>query len=87
MQFLLQLEIIVLQMISLLGKHPLLLTIRGNVLSYLIKLLKKVLILFNTFAELPEAYKAFAPTVDVLPLIPLFFFLLVFVWQAAVGFK
>jgi len=32
-----------------------------------------VLILFNTFAELPEAYKAFAPTVDVLPLIPLFF--------------
>ena len=33
-----------------------------------------MLILFNTFAELPEAYKAFAPTVDVLPLIPLFFF-------------
>jgi len=33
MQFLMQLEIIVLQMISLLGKHPLLLTIRGNVLS------------------------------------------------------
>ena len=30
-----------------------------------------MLILFNTFAELPEAYKAFAPTVDVLPLIPL----------------
>jgi len=46
-----------------------------------------VLILFNTFAELPEAYKAFAPTVDVLPLIPLFFFLYVFVWHAAVGFK
>jgi len=46
-----------------------------------------VLILLNTFAELPEAYKAFAPTVDVLPLIPLFFFLLVFVWLAAVGFK
>ena len=44
-----------------------------------------MLILLNTFAELPEAYKAFAPTVDVLPLIPLFFFLLVFVWQAAVG--
>jgi len=46
-----------------------------------------VLIFLNTFAELPEAYKAFAPTVDVLPLIPLFFFLLVFVWQAAAGFK
>ena len=87
MQFLLQLEIIVLQMISLHGKHPLLLTIHGNVLRELIKFFKKVLTLLNTFAELPEAYKAFAPTVDVLPLIPLFFFLLVFVWQAAVGFK
>jgi len=46
-----------------------------------------VLILLNSFAELPEAYNAFAPTVVVLPLFPLFFFLLVFVWQAAVGFK
>ena len=44
-------------------------------------------ITFNLFAELPAAYQAFAPTVDVLPLIPLFFFLLVFVWQAAVGFR
>ena len=85
MPFLMQLKIIVLQLISLLGKHPPLLIIRGNVL--LLLNLIKVLILFNTFAELPEAYKAFAPTVDVLPLIPLFFFLLVFVWQAAVGFK
>jgi len=42
---------------------------------------------FDLLAELPEAYRAFAPTVDVLPLIPLFFFLLVFVWQAAVGFR
>ena len=41
----------------------------------------------NLLAELPEAYRAFAPTVDVLPLIPIFFFLLVFVWQAAVGFR
>ena len=41
----------------------------------------------DLLAELPEAYRAFAPTVDVLPLIPLFFFLLVFVWQAAVGFR
>ena len=79
------LMIIVLQLISLHGKDPPLLTIHGNVLTYY--LIKKVLILFNSFAELPEAYKAFAPTVDVLPLIPLFFFLLVFVWQAAVGFK
>lgn len=38
-------------------------------------------------AELPEAYSIFSPLIDVLPLIPLFFLLLAFVWQAAVGFK
>ncbi|MDJ0636351.1 MAG: photosystem II reaction center protein K [Xenococcaceae cyanobacterium MO_188.B29] len=38
-------------------------------------------------ADLPEAYAIFNPLVDVLPLIPLFFLLLAFVWQAAVGFK
>ncbi len=38
-------------------------------------------------AKLPEAYSIFSPLVDVLPLIPIFFFLLAFVWQAAVGFK
>jgi photosystem II PsbK protein len=42
---------------------------------------------FDLMGQLPEAYQAYAPTVDVLPLIPLFFFLLVFVWQAAVGFR
>ena len=42
---------------------------------------------FDLLAQLPEAYRALAPTVDILPLIPLFFFLLVFVWQAAVGFR
>ncbi|AFZ51187.1 photosystem II reaction center protein K [Dactylococcopsis salina] len=39
------------------------------------------------FAKLPEAYSIFDPLVDVLPLIPVFFLLLAFVWQAAVGFK
>ncbi|MEM8639063.1 MAG: photosystem II reaction center protein K [Cyanobacteria bacterium P01_G01_bin.54] len=38
-------------------------------------------------AELPEAYQIFKPLVDVLPLIPLFFLALAFVWQASVGFK
>jgi photosystem II PsbK protein len=38
-------------------------------------------------AKLPEAYSIFDPLVDVLPLIPLFFFLLAFVWQASVGFR
>ena len=38
-------------------------------------------------AKLPEAYAMFNPLVDVLPLIPVFFLLLAFVWQAAVGFK
>ena len=38
-------------------------------------------------AKLPEAYSIFNPLIDVLPIIPLFFLLLAFVWQAAVGFK
>jgi photosystem II PsbK protein len=38
-------------------------------------------------ADLPEAYSMFKPLVDVLPLIPVFFLALAFVWQAAVGFK
>jgi photosystem II PsbK protein len=38
-------------------------------------------------ARLPEAYTIFSPIIDVLPVIPIFFFLLAFVWQAAVGFR
>ena len=38
-------------------------------------------------AKLPEAYSIFDPLVDVLPVIPVFFLLLAFVWQAAVGFR
>ncbi|CAJ1362373.1 unnamed protein product [Effrenium voratum] len=38
-------------------------------------------------ARLPEEFVIFAPIVDVLPIIPVFFFLLAFLWQAAVGFR
>jgi photosystem II PsbK protein len=38
-------------------------------------------------AKLPEAYSVFDPLVDVMPVIPVFFLLLAFVWQAAVGFR
>lgn len=39
-------------------------------------------------AKLPEAYAIFNPLVDVLPIIPrIFFLLLAFVWQAAIGFR
>ncbi len=38
-------------------------------------------------AKLPEAYQAFAPLVDILPILPVFFLLLAFVWQASVGFR
>ena len=38
-------------------------------------------------AKLPEAYQIFDPLVDVLPVITVFFLLLAFVWQAAVGFR
>nr|YP_010463876.1 photosystem II protein K [Fedia cornucopiae]YP_010464130.1 photosystem II protein K [Valerianella locusta]UUL71227.1 photosystem II protein K [Fedia cornucopiae]UUL71481.1 photosystem II protein K [Valerianella locusta] len=39
------------------------------------------------FAKLPEAYAFLNPIVDIMPIIPLFFFLLAFVWQAAVSFR
>nr|YP_009943641.1 photosystem II protein K [Scapania ampliata]QOD95512.1 photosystem II protein K [Scapania ampliata] len=39
------------------------------------------------FVKLPEAYAIFDPIVDVMPIIPLFFFLLAFVWQASVSFR
>ncbi|KAL0534825.1 hypothetical protein IC582_029121 [Cucumis melo] len=38
-------------------------------------------------AKLPEAYAFLNPIVDVMLVIPLFFFLLAFVWQAAVSFR
>nr|YP_009496379.1 photosystem II protein K [Attheya longicornis]AWT39092.1 photosystem II protein K [Attheya longicornis] len=38
-------------------------------------------------ARLPEAYTVFGPIVDVLPIVPVFFLLLAFVWQAAIGFR
>jgi len=38
-------------------------------------------------AKLPDAYLLFRPLVDILPIIPVFFLLLAFVWQAAVGFR
>jgi photosystem II PsbK protein len=38
-------------------------------------------------AALPEGYELFDPLVDILPIIPVLFFLLALVWQAAVGFK
>nr|YP_009460846.1 photosystem II protein K [Galium aparine]YP_009460930.1 photosystem II protein K [Galium mollugo]YP_010463425.1 photosystem II protein K [Galium spurium]YP_010944881.1 photosystem II protein K [Galium odoratum]YP_010945131.1 photosystem II protein K [Galium verum]AKZ23200.1 photosystem II protein K [Galium aparine]AUT82198.1 photosystem II protein K [Galium aparine]AUT82282.1 photosystem II protein K [Galium mollugo]AUT83533.1 photosystem II protein K [Galium odoratum]UUL70336.1 photosy len=39
------------------------------------------------FGKLPEAYAFLNPIVDIMPTIPLFFFLLAFVWQAAVSFR
>lgn len=38
-------------------------------------------------SKLPEAYIFFSPIVDVLPIIPVFFLLLAFVWQASIGFR
>ena len=38
-------------------------------------------------AKFPEAYAPFSPLVDVLPVIPILFFLLAFVWQASVSFR
>nr|AYC64251.1 photosystem II protein K [Pseudobryopsis hainanensis] len=38
-------------------------------------------------AKLPEAYAPFDPLIDVLPIIPVLFLLLAFVWQASVSFR
>ncbi|BDE17544.1 photosystem II protein K (chloroplast) [Galdieria partita] len=37
--------------------------------------------------KLPEAYTIFKPIIDLLPIIPILFLLLAFVWQAAIGFR
>jgi photosystem II PsbK protein len=37
--------------------------------------------------KLPEAYAVFNPIVNVLPVIPVLFLALAFVWQAAVSFR
>nr|YP_009975293.1 photosystem II protein K [Drypetes indica]YP_009975353.1 photosystem II protein K [Drypetes indica]QNK04635.1 photosystem II protein K [Drypetes indica]QNK04694.1 photosystem II protein K [Drypetes indica] len=39
------------------------------------------------FTKLPEAYAFLNPIVDVMPVIPVLFFLLAFVWQAAISFR
>ncbi|KAI4984137.1 hypothetical protein ZWY2020_046509 [Hordeum vulgare] len=39
------------------------------------------------FAKLPKDYAIFNPIVDIMPVIPLFFFLFAFVWQAAISFR
>jgi photosystem II PsbK protein len=38
-------------------------------------------------SSFPEAYVIFSRFVDVLPIIPVLFLLLAFVWQAAIGFR
>lgn len=41
----------------------------------------------TVMASLPDGYELFDPLVDLLPVIPVLFLLLAFVWQAAAGFK
>jgi len=43
--------------------------------------------MFLVLAKLPEAYAPFDPIVNILPIIPVFFLLLAFVWQASVSFR
>nr|YP_010032305.1 PsbK [Schizocladia ischiensis]QOW07512.1 PsbK [Schizocladia ischiensis] len=38
-------------------------------------------------SKLPDAYTIFSPIIDILPIVPVLFLLLAFVWQAAVGFR
>lgn len=38
-------------------------------------------------SKLPEGFAIFSPIIDVLPVIPILFLLLAFVWQASIGFR
>nr|USG95579.1 photosystem II protein K [Girardinia suborbiculata subsp. triloba]USG96002.1 photosystem II subunit K [Girardinia suborbiculata subsp. grammata] len=59
-----------------------------NILSFFCICLNSTLFSSSFFAaKLPEAYAFLNPVVDVMPVIPLLFFLLAFVWQAAVSFR
>lgn len=59
-----------------------------NIFSLICICLNSVLYSSSFFvAKLPEAYAFLNPIVDVMPVIPLLFFLLAFVWQAAVSFR
>nr|AYC64780.1 photosystem II protein K [Boodleopsis sp. FL1161] len=42
---------------------------------------------YGLLAKLPEAYSLLNPLIDILPIIPILFFLLAFVWQASVSFR
>ena len=61
--------------------------IKSNIITF--RNFKIILSLMETLllSRLPEAYVVFSPIVDVLPVIPVFFLLLAFVWQAAIGFR
>ena len=67
------------------------LTIIINKIVY--KIFHNKLNIFITYMEtlllskLPGAFAAFGPLADVMPVIPVLFFLLAFVWQASVGFR
>ncbi|KAL2329990.1 hypothetical protein Fmac_017571 [Flemingia macrophylla] len=59
-----------------------------NIFSVICIYIHSVLYSNNFFsAKLPEAYTFLNPIVDIMPIIPVLFFLLVFVWQAAVSFR
>ena len=59
-----------------------------NIFSLICICLNSALSSSSSFvAKLPEAYAFLNPIVDVMPVIPLLFFLLAFVWQAAVSFR
>jgi photosystem II PsbK protein len=38
-------------------------------------------------SKLPGVFSVFSPLADIMPIIPVLFFLLAFVWQASVGFR
>ena len=62
-------------------------------LEYLYIQIKYKLYILDSYMEtlllskLPGVFAVFGPLADVMPVIPVLFFLLAFVWQASVGFR
>ncbi|KAH7425989.1 hypothetical protein KP509_11G080400 [Ceratopteris richardii] len=58
-------------------------------MAFLYNIYPKNTLHFNDvyFAKLPEAYAIFYPIVDIMPIIPVLFLLLAFVWKVTISFR
>lgn len=56
------------------------------IIIFVVKVILKIIYML-LLAKLPGTFAVFSPLVDILPVVPVLFLLLAFVWQASVGFR